>query len=545
MRRPTRDTLDVWRLSAAARMDDHIRRGHDGTVTNARLRLMDLLAALSVTTDLGMGQPPETALRSSLLATRLARAMELPEDGVRNACLANLLRHVGCTATASAEARLYGGNELVSRQAAQPADFGNPREMLPLMLSTGRGAGIKRPALLVKAVVGDMRHGNEILTSVCDAASMLARRLGLVREVQECVGQQFERWDGKGPLGMTKDDVPLAARVGEVATQAVLYLDADGPEAVLAMVGQRAGGWFDPDVAQTFCATGADLMAELAASDPWQAVLEAEPAPVAYIDASDLDLVARCFADMVDLKSPYTVGHSSEVAELAEAAARRLGLPQDDLVTLRRAALLHDLGRVGVSSGIWDKEGPLTRSEWEQVRMHPYHTERILSCSSTLAPLGWIAGLHHERLDGSGYHHGVSAPVLPVSARILAAADTFQTATQDRPHRPARRAEQAAEHLTAEATAGRLDPDCVAAVIEAAGQQRPRVRRDWPAGLSEREVDVLRLLARGLSNAQIADRLVISRRTAEHHVQHIYTKIGHSTRAAATLFAMEHDLLRT
>jgi HD-GYP domain-containing protein (c-di-GMP phosphodiesterase class II)/DNA-binding CsgD family transcriptional regulator len=439
--------------------------------------------------------------------------------------------------------RLYG-DELVSRRAAQPADFGDLREMLPLILSTGRGAGIRRPALLAKVVVGEMQHGTEILTSVCDAASMLARRLGLGRAVQECLGQQFERWDGKGPFGKAKDEVPLPARIGEVASQAVLFLDAGGPEAALAMVVQRAGGWFDPDVAESFCAKGAALMAELAANDPWQALLEAESAPVAYIDASDLDRVARCFADMVDLKSPYTVGHSSEVAELAEAAARRLGLPEGDVVTLRRAGLLHDLGRVGVSSGIWDKDGLFTRSEWEQVRLHPYHTERILSCSSTLAPLGWLAGLHHERLDGSGYHHGVSAPGLSTSARILAAADTFQTATQERPHRPARGREQAAEHLTAEAAAGRLDADCVAAVIEAAGQPRPRVRRDWPTGLSDREVDVLRLLARGLSNTQIADRLVISRRTAEHHVQHIYTKIGHSTRAAATLFAMEHDLLR-
>ena len=514
-------------------------------MTNHRLRLMDLLAALSVATDLGMGQPPETALRSSLLATRLARAIELPEKDVRNVSLGTLLRHIGCTATASSEARLYGGDELVSRQAAQPADFGNPREMLPLMLGTGRGAGIKRPALLAKAVVGDKRHGTEILTSVCDAASMLASRLGLGREVQECVGQQFERWDGKGPYGKTREEVPLPARVGEVATQAVLFLDADGPEAALAMVAKRAGGWFDPDIAQIFCRTGADLMAELASADPWQAFLAAEPAPAAYIAASDIDRVARCFADMADLKSPYTFGHSREVAQLAEASARLLGFPEDDVVTLRRSALLHDLGRVGVSSGIWDKEAPLTRNEWEQVRLHPYHTERILSCSSTLAPLGWIAGLHHERLDGSGYHHGLSAPVLPMSARILAAADTFQTATQDRPHRPVRTTEQAAEHLTAEATAGRLDPGCVATVIEAAGQPRPRVRRDWPAGLSEREADVLRLLAQGLSNAQIADRLVISRRTAEHHVQHVYTKIGHSTRAAATLFAMEHDLLRS
>jgi len=506
---------------------------------------MDLLAALSVTTDLGMGQPPETALRSSLLATALARTMAVPDDDVRNACLGTLLRHVGCTATASAEARLYGGDELVSRQAAQPTDFGNPREMLRLTLATGRGAGLMRPAKIARSVVGDMRHGTEVLMSVCDAASMLARRLGLGRAVQECVGQQFERWDGKGPYRKAKDEVPLPARIGEVATQAVLFLDADGPEAALAMAEQRAGGWFDPDVAHAFCAAGADLMDELAAIDPWQALLGAEPAPVAYLDESDLDRVARCFADMVDLKSPYTVGHSSEVAALAEAAGRRLGLPEGEVVRLRRAALLHDLGRVGVSSGIWDKEGPLTRTEWEQIRLHPYHTERILACSPTLAPLGSIAGLHHERLDASGYHHGVSGSALPMSARILAAADTFQTATQDRPHRTARTTEQAAAHLTAEASAGRLDPDCVAAVIEAAGQPRPRVRRDWPAGLSEREVEVLRLLAHGLTNAQIADRLVISRRTAEHHVQHIYTKLGHSTRAAATLFAMEHDLLRS
>lgn len=505
--------------------------------------MMELLAALSVTTDLGMGQPPETALRSSLLANGLARAMDLPEEDVRNARLGTLLRHIGCTATASVEARWYGGNELMSRRAAQPTDFGSPREMLQLTLGTGRGEGLRRPAKVAKVVIGDVRHGNEILRSVCDAASMLARRLGLGRAVQDCLAQQFERWDGNGPNGLAEDAVALPARVGEVATQVVLFLDAAGPDAALTMVAERAGGWFAPDVAATFKKAGPGLLAELVAADPWQALLETEPAPVAYIAESDLDRVARCFADMVDLKSSYTVGHSSEVAELAETAARTLGLSDTDVVSLRRAALLHDLGRVGVTSGVWDKKGPLTRGEWEQVRLHPYLTERILSCSPTLAPLGWIAGLHHERLDGSGYHHGVSASAVPPSARILAAADTFQTATQDRPHRPAGTAEQAAEHLTAEAAAGRLDVDCVAAVIAAAGQDRPRVRREWPSGLSDREVEVLRLLARGASNQQIAVRLVISRRTAEHHVQHIYTKIGHSTRAAATLFAMEHDLL--
>jgi len=197
-----------------------------------------------------------------------------------------------------------------------------------------------------------------------------------------------------------------------------------------------------------------------------------------------------------------------------------------------------------VSSGIWDKSGALTRSELEQVRLHPYHTERILACSPVLAPLGRIAGLHHERLDGSGYHHGLAAAAIPIEARVLAAADTFQTLTQDRPHRAAHPPERAGERLAEEARAGRFDTDSVRAVVEAAGEQPPPIRGNWPSGLSDREVEVLRLVAKGLSNQEVAQTLVISRRTAEHHVQHVYAKIGTSTRAAAALYAMEHDLLR-
>lgn len=504
---------------------------------------MDLLAGLSVAMDLGMGNPPETALRACLLATGLARASDVPEPAVREVCLGALLRHLGCTATAAAEARLYGGDELVSRSAAQSADFGSPREMLALTLSTGRGAGLHRPGLIARAVVGELRHGTEILSSVCDVAAMLARRLGLGSSVQDCVYQQFERWDGTGPQGLAGDDIGLAARISEVATQAALVMAADGQDAAVAMAGQRAGTWFDPDVAAAFERAGPSLMRELDATDPWQAVLDAEPAPISFVDEQDVDHVALCFADMVDLKSRYTLGHSTLVASLAEQAGRSVGLAGRELIDLRRAALLHDLGKVGVSSGIWEKPRPLTRGEREQIRLHPYHTERILACSTVLEPLARIAGLHHERLDGSGYHHGLSAPAIPTPARVLAAADTFQTATQQRPHRPARTPEQAAQHLTEEAAAGRLDTDCVAAVVDAAGQTTPPMARSWPSGLSDREVEVLRLLARGLANKQIAQRLVISPRTAEHHVQHIYTKIGYSTRAAATMFALEHDLL--
>jgi HD-GYP domain-containing protein (c-di-GMP phosphodiesterase class II) len=247
---------------------------------------------------------------------------------------------------------------------------------------------------------------------------------------------------------------------------------------------------------------------------------------------------------MVDLLTPFTLGHSAGVAELAEAAAQRLRLPAGSVDRLRRAALLHDLGRVAIAGAVWEKPRALSSAEWEQVRLHPYYTERILVRSAILEPMARIAGMHHERQDGSGYHHGASAAQVPAEARLLAVADAYQAMTQDRPYRAALPPLAAAEQVEAAARAGWFDPECAKAVIEAAGQHPTQARSAWPAGLSEREIEVLRLVARGLSNRQIAETLVISSRTAEHHVQHIYTKIGASTRAAAAMFAMEHGLLR-
>jgi HD-GYP domain-containing protein (c-di-GMP phosphodiesterase class II) len=230
------------------------------------------------------------------------------------------------------------------------------------------------------------------------------------------------------------------------------------------------------------------------------------------------------------------------VAQLATAAAEDLRIPDPRSVHI--AALLHDLGRTAVGAGVWEKSGPLSTGEWEQVRLHPYHTERILARSAALEPLARIAGMHHERQDGSGYHHGASAAEVPVEARLLAVADAYQAMTQDRAHRPARGPERAADAVTAEARKGRFDPEVARAILEVAGHPPPRIRTAWPSSLSDREVEVLRLVTRGLSNRAIAAALVISPRTAEHHVQHIYGKIGVSTRAAAAMFAMQHGLLR-
>ena len=275
---------------------------------------------------------------------------------------------------------------------------------------------------------------------------------------------------------------------------------------------------------------------------PWESVLAAEPWPARKLSEPELDDALLVLADFVDLKSTYFAGHSRGVAELAEAAARSCGLSDEDAVLVRRAGLLHDLGRTSVSNSIWDKAGPLDAAEWESVRLHAYRTERLLSRSQLLSQLGALAGLHHERLDGSGYHRGLTRAHLAMPAKLIAAADVYQAMTEPRPHRPARPAREAARELEAMAEAGRLDGEAVAAVLDAAGHEVRR-RRDFPAGLTAREVEVLRLVARGLTTREVARRLVISERTASHHVQHIYAKIGVSTRGAAALYAIENGLL--
>jgi len=508
-------------------------------------RLADLLGALSLATDLAMGQEPEKAVRAAVVAVALARRLGLGEPEVADAYWTAVMRHLGCTATPHEEGALFGPDDLAMRRVAERTDDAAPRELLGLLAATGAGAGLRRAAHVVRALTG-RRAVADILRATCEVGAMLAERLGLGEPVARALAQSLERWDGKGqPHGLRGDDLALAARIAEPATQAVIFHRLGGAETALAMAARRRGGWFDPAVAEALRDVGPAVLERLEAEDPWELFLEAEPEPIRRIPDDRIDRVAEAFADMADLKSAFTLGHSSGVAELAATAAARLGLPDADVRDLRRAALLHDLGRVGVPIGVWERPGPLRTADRERVRLHPYHTERVLGRSEALRPLARVAGMHHERQDGSGYHHGAAAAETPVAARLLGAADALHAMTEERPHRPARSAEEAAELLGRETAEGRFDPECVRAVLEAAGTRRGRAPRPaWPAGLSDREVEVLRLVAGGLSNRGVASRLSISPRTAEHHVQNIYAKIGVSTRAAAAMFAMGHGLLR-
>jgi HD-GYP domain-containing protein (c-di-GMP phosphodiesterase class II)/DNA-binding CsgD family transcriptional regulator len=512
-------------------------------VMSSQLRLADLLAGLSIVADLGYGLPLETAMRAGLVGTDLARRLGLSEPEAAEVFYVSLLLHVGCLAYSHETAALLGDDAALHRAVVRTK---NSREIVTVLVP-GATQGLP-PVARLKSVALLATRGKALAKrhdlAACEAARAVARRIGLPEAVSTSLYDVHEWWNGRGARGLKGDAIAPAARIARVASEAVFLSALGDAETVTKTLRHLAGKNLDPNVVATFTAEAINLLADAESGDPRRLILEAEPAPVIEVDEADLPVVAAAFGDMADVKTPFTHGHSSEVAQLSVAAATRLGLDRQTVARLEVGALLHDVGYCGVSNAVWEKPGPLTTAEAEQVRLHAYYSERILTASEALAPVAPIVGMHHERLDGSGYHRQATAPAIPTAARGLAAADAWHALTHARPHRPARAPEPAADELRAETGAGRLDGDAVAAVLAVAGHDGAVGRPRRPAGLTERQVEVLRLVAQGLSNPQIAERLVVSRRTAEHHVQDVYAKIGVSSRAAAALFAMEHDLLR-
>jgi HD-GYP domain-containing protein (c-di-GMP phosphodiesterase class II) len=509
----------------------------------AKPRLAELVAALSLGVDLGFGQPMEHVLRQCLIALRLGERIGLDEQERADVYYTALLVGVGCHTDAHEQAKWFGDDiALKSRKY----DYG--LRSVRGAAATMRRLGSGRPALHrfrigLEFVVSGHRDFDGMIEHHAAIARSLAEQLGLPDEVLDAVSAAYEQWDGRGwPGALSGHEIPIAARLAQLGEFVEVAHRVGGVGAAKELARKRAGKQFDPELAALVREEGELLLAGLDGVGAWDAVVDAEPALALELSDEDFDAALEAIADFVDLKSPYTLGHARGVADLAAAAGARLGLSEADVRTLRRAGLVHGLGRLGVSNAIWDKAGPLGAGEWERVRFHPYLTERMLQQSRALAQFGAVAVQHRERLDGSGYPRGLSGAAISRPARILAAADAYQAMREPRPHRPARDAGEAAAELRREVHAGRLDAEAVEAVLGAAGHRVPR-RREGPAGLTPREVEVLQLLARGCSNKEIAARLFLSPKTVGNHVEHIYAKIGASTRTAAGLFAMRHGLL--
>src|SRR5450755_2498384 len=500
--------------------------------------LTEVLAALSLVTDLGSGFPPEKGLRTCLAAVAVAGQAGLDDAELADVFQGALLQALGCTSYATENAWHFE-DDLAFQRAVHTIDPANPASFDDF----GAWAGPERAPVLrdhffaIAASVGPMATA-----SSCEASRALGAHLGLRAGAIASLDHVHERWDGLGIPGTCSGEaLPLSARIVHLAEQAVIAHGSGGVRAALAAVRQRSGGHLDPALAALVLADPEPLASALEVRDPLSAVIAAEPPPKARVSLDELDRLGEAFADLADLKCRFTLGHSRGVAWLAGAACALAGLPAEAQARVRRAGLVHDVSRTSVSTAIWERDGPLSAGEVDQVRLHAYWSERVLARTDVLADLAPLAGGHHERLDGSGYHRGVVSAALNRESRILAAADVMRALREDRPHRPARDLDAAARVLTDEAQAGRLDPEAVSAVIEAAGAPRPRTT--WPAELTDREVEVIRLAARGLSNKEIASALVISPRTVQHHLAHVYDKTGRRTRAGTALFAMEHGLL--
>ncbi len=514
-----------------------------GPRVSSGVRLSELLAALSLATDLGLGQPPAHMLRATRIALRIGDRLGLDDDQLAAVYDVSLLTYVGCPVYGNEAATLFG-DDIDFRAGTYDVDFAGMAARSYLMRRAGSGSTLgHRVGQMASLAVTGGRGVIEQMASHCAAAGVLASGLGLRDDVRRGLEQAYARWDGRGvPDTIRGDALELAARVAHVAETLEVLTRQVGIAGAVEVVAARSGTHFDPVVAAAATTDPAGLLGDLDV-EPIDEVLDAEPVARGVLTDDELDEALMAIGDFCDLRCGFFAGHSRGTATLAHRAGELLNVGPDQLRVLRRAASIHDVGRFGVPASVWTRPGILSAHDEERMRLHVYFVERMFSRPEPLRRVGHLAATHHERMDGSGYHRGVSGGLLSVPSRVLAAADSFHAMTQDRPHRPARTPEEAGRELRAEVTAGRLDPAAVDAVLTAAGQAAGRSRAGGPAGLTARETDVLRLLATGHSNKAMARTLAISPKTVGNHVQHIYEKLGVTNRAAAALHAMRHGVI--
>ncbi|MDL9938145.1 HD domain-containing phosphohydrolase [Gordonia sp. ABSL1-1] len=503
-------------------------------------RRVEVLAGLSVAIDLGLGQPAEHMLRSAVIACRLAERLGLDRAQRDTVYYATLVMWIGCHADSAEYARWFG-DDIAVRRDAYLIDWSGLPYMRFLVGNVARGEPLTHRMRTMAELFRDARGQlSAMIHSHCLSAAALADHIGLGPAVERAITYTFERYDGGGlPNGAAGEDIPVEMRVAQVADMVEVHQRLYGADGAIAMARSRRGGQFDPVVVDAFTEAAASLFPAPGA-DPWALALSVAPDAEVRLDRGELDALLAAIGDFTDLKCPFALGHSRGVADLAAAAAIHLEMSGDQVDMVRRAGHLHDVGRIGVSSQVWSKPGELSAEEWERVRMHPYLTDRVLTRIPGLRDVARVARGHHERLDGTGYPLGVNGAALQRPERVLAAAVAYRSALEPRPYRQAMTARDAAMRLDRRVADGALDGECVVAVLSAAGHVRPRARRTDT--LTPRETEILGLVARGMTNREIAARLVLSEKTVRNHVERTYAKIGASNRVGASLYALANGL---
>lgn len=510
------------------------------------VRKAEVIGLFALGQDNAFGQPMDSQFRSCLLACGLAELLELGPDVRADVYWVALLRYVGCTGHAH-EVALAFGDDVGTRARSAVLDLSDPRQLLPEIVShAGTGtAGLRRIRAVLAVLAGGRQFVEMNFRTGCEVGDALLARLRMPESVRTALAHTFEQVNGKGfPAQVRGDAIPLPMRVVRLCQDAEALTRIRGLDDAARILRRRSGTVYDPDLVRVLLDALPQLLGEVDKHDPWDEVLAAEPEPHLVLTGDDLDDALLAAADFIDLKSPYTPGHSRGVAELAAAAAEVLGLDADDVTAVRRAGWVHDFGRTAIANSVWDRVQPLTRSERDRIELHPLITEQMLRRCPGLRAEAALAGLHHERLDGSGYSKGVDGIAQPVGARLLAVADRYHDLIEHRAYRPALSPTQAAAEVRRRVAGGRLDAGAAEAVLQAAGHAAARaVRNSRPARLTEREVEVVRLAVRGLTTRQVATRLSISAKTVDTHIQHVYAKTRVSTRGALALFAVSAGLL--
>lgn len=409
--------------------------------TASEFRLSEILSALSYALDITEGQPEGHSVRTCLIGMRIAQGAAVPLADRGPLFYALLLKDLGCSSNAARLCGLFGADDRRLKRDHKLTDWSSPLPSLAYALRHAVPEASPMARALRLASLGTKEHGagREMAQTRCDRGAEIASLLGFTDATQDAIRSLDEHWDGRGmPLGLRGDAIPLLGRIVGLAQTVEVFASTFGVEAAMAVAAERRGTWFDPllvDVVRSFRRDRA-FWATVLGSDPRSRLAELEPEDqVLMADDETLDLIAQAFARVIDAKSRYTCRHSEGVAEFAVAIGRAQGFDANDLRDLRRAALLHDIGKLGVSNRILDKPGRLTDVEMTQVRLHPQFTQRILERVSAFEGIVRIASSHHERLDGKGYHRGVDGSMLCPLSRALVVADICEALTADRPYR--------------------------------------------------------------------------------------------------------------
>jgi HD-GYP domain-containing protein (c-di-GMP phosphodiesterase class II) len=513
--------------------------------------LAEVLCALSFATDMSMGQLMEHGLKTGYIGLKIADALHLGEDDRQGVFYGALLKDAGCTSCAGIFASFFAGHDLGARRDCLLMKPDSVRDAVawfwrhaPEDQSLGGRLGTLFSFMTqCRAVM------KESVVAHCEVGEMFVRRLGLPKSVQDAVRYAWERWDGNGlAFGLKGSDVPAVARIIHVAQVAEVAHYFGGKAAAIAVATERRGNDFDPDIVAAFLqlTTRSDFWPILEKEQTQATILELRPsAPFDRISEAHCETVCEVLADFADVKSRNTWNHSLGVAQTAVAMARHLGLPQAQATKLKRSAMVQDLGMAAVPVGILDKTTDRTAADWERFRMHPYFTERILTRIEPLVELVPDAISHHEWINGQGYHRGTSGDQIPFGGRILAVADSY--VTESRGAGDKADPEQILRQLKGQ-VGTQLDATCYEALVGSLKGSTPtlRARSHDPraGGLTEREVEVLRLVGAGLTNRQIAQQLVISDKTVERHLENTFNKLGVSSRTSAVVFAVHQGIVQ-